>query len=430
MKQGKQRGIMNQNKKWGWGLGLLMMIAGSLAMANGFRNPPAGAEVLGRVGGKIAQVDDASAVEHNPANLTEIRDAQVMGAATLIDTSTKFHSPMGAASTKDDWKFLPNLFVALPSSNHNFTAGLGITTPFGQSTVWDKTGAFRYTAPYSAELTLINVNPSIATKLGDKVSVAAGLDVYMSRLDIKQVLPWSLLTKGAIPDGTAHLQGDGAGVGGNAAVTYHPTKSQSLALTYRSPVKVNYNGDGEFSGAQAMGMSPSSDFDSAIEFPAIIGFGYGIELTDTVRLEADVEWVEFSRYDSLSLDAGNSNPLLNGTTAPNPRAPLVVRQNWKDAWTLGLGADWKATESLTLRAGYIFLQSPVPEEALAPTLPDADQHVFTVGAGIHRGRNRLDVAYGYSLIGDRQVAQNQNPAYNGTYETTSQIMSVSYGRSF
>lgn len=421
---------MNQDRSWGWILGLSLIMAGTCTMANGFRNPPAGAEALGRVGGKIAQIDDASAVEHNPANLTGIQEVQVLGAVTIIDTSTKFNSPMGTAVTEDSWKLLPNLFVALPSSNHNFTAGLGITTPFGQSTVWDKSSAFRYSAPYSAELTVINVNPTVATKLSDQISVAVGLDVYMSRLDMKQVLPWSLLTGGAMPDGTAHLQGDGTGLGGNAAVTYRPTKAQTLALTYRSPVKVDYEGDSEFSGAQAVGLNPSSDFESSIDFPTIIGFGYGVELTDTIRVEADVEWVEFSRYDSLSLDAGNNNPLVNGPTSPKPTAPAVIRQNWKDAWTFGLGADWKATEALTLRAGYIYLQSPVPEETLAPTLPDASRQVFTIGAGLHYGLNRLDLAYGYSLIGDRDVAQNQNPAYNGTYETTSHLMSVSYGRLF
>lgn len=426
--------LMKQATMFGFGVGLALVCAGSVVLANGFRNPPAGAEALGRAGGKIAQVDDASAVEHNPANLTEIKNPQAMVSLTVIDTSTDFRSPMGTASTKDSWKFLPDVFAVLPTANPNVTAGLGVTTPFGQSTVWEQTGAFRYTAPYSAELTVINVNPTIAAKLNDQISVGAGLDVYMSRLDLKQVMPWSMLTGVPMPDGVAHLQGDGSGVGGNAAVTYHPTKAQAIALTYRSPITVDYSGDSEFSGfpagARALGLTPSSDFDSSIEFPTIIGLGYGIELSETVRVEADVEWVEFSRYDSLSLDSANNNALLNGPGSPNPMAPMTVRQNWKDAWTFGAGADWKATRDLTLRAGYMFLQSPVPGETLAPTLPDADQHVFTVGAGLHRGANRLDVAYGYSLIGDRDVNNNQNPAYNGTYETTSHLMSVSYGRSF
>lgn len=416
--------------RMGWGLGCLLVMAGTVVWANGFRNPPAGGEAFGRVGGKVAQIEDASAVEHNPANLTGIKEAGVMGAVTFINTGTDFHSPMGKATTKDDWKFLPSLFAVLPSAKADYVFGMGVTTPFGQSTVWDKEGVFRYAAPYSAELTVINVNPTVAAKLDDRISVAAGLDVFMSRLDIKQMLPWSQLTAGAVPDGAAHLQGDGAGVGGNAAISYRLTQAQTLALTYRSPVKVDYEGDSDFSGAQVVGLNPSSDFDASVEFPTIVGLGYGIDLTRGVRVGADIEWIEFSRYDSLSLDAGNNNPLVNSPAAANPRAPLVIRQNWKDIWTFGLGTDWKVSQVLTLRAGYIYLPSPIPEETLAPTLPDADRHVFTLGTGIRRGLNRLDMAYGYSLIPDRDVERNQNPAYSGTYETTSHLMSVSYGRSF
>lgn len=425
---------MKKSKSSGWLVGVSLMCAGSCVWANGFRNPPAGAEALARGGAKIAQADDPSAVEHNPAAMTELKKPEAMAALTIINTHTDFESPMGSASTRDSWKYLPNLFAVLPSENNSLAFGLGVTTPFGQSTVWNQDGAFRYTAPYSAELTVINVNPALALKVNDQFSVAAGLDVYLSRLDIKQIMPWSMLTGVRMPDGTVHLEGDGAGVGANAAVMYHPTKAQSLALTVRSPVKVDYSGSSEFegfpAGAQALGLSPSSDFDSSIEFPMILGLGYGIALTDTLRIEADVEWVQFSRYDSLSLDAANNNPLLNGPAARNPLAPMVVNQNWKDTWTFGCGADWKVTTDLTLRAGYIFLESPVPDETLAPTLPDTSRHVLSLGAGWHHGPNRIDLAYGYSVIPDREVTRDQNPAYNGTYESNSHLMSVSYGYSF
>ena len=402
----------------------------STMLASGFRNPPAGADALGRTGGKIALSDGVSSVEHNPANMVEIEKASAGVSLTVINTGTEFTSPFGSATTEDEWKYLPNVFGVLPSENHQYAVGLGVTTPFGQSTVWDQSGAFHYTAPYSAELIVVNVNPSIAVKLCDAVSVAAGLDVYMTQLELKQAIPWSYLTGLALPDGVAHLKGDGQGVGGNAAITYHLTKAQSLALTYRSPVTVDLSGDSEFSGAEMLGMSSSGDFESSMEFPAMVGLGYGIELTDTIRIGADVEWIEFSRYDSLTLDAGASNPLLNGSSAQNPMAPLVLPQNWKDTWNFGVGGDWKATESLTLRAGYIYLESPVPDETLAPTLPDASRHVVTVGAGIKRGAHVIDLAYGYSFFPDRTVTSDQNPAYDGTYETTSHLMSISYGYSF
>jgi long-subunit fatty acid transport protein len=42
----------------------------------------------------------------------------------------------------------------------------------------------------------------------------------------------------------------------------------------------------------------------------------------------------------------------------------------------------------------------------------------------------VDVAYGLSIIDDRKITSNQNPAFNGKYETSSHIVSVSYGYSF
>ena len=411
------------------------MVLAMVAAANGFRNPPEGAAAMGRSGGKLVLTDDASAVAHNPANLTEVKAPEAIVSLTMVDTETEFISPAGKASTDDNWKFLPNLFVAMPLENKDYVVGLGVTTPFGQSTVWDDNGPLRYAWPYFVEMKLMNVNPTLAVKLSDSLSVAAGLDVYWSELDIKQRVPWAMLTGNPMAaDGVAHLQGQGQGVGGNAALTYRPAKGHAIALTYRSPVKVDYDGDCDVSGmppgAEGQGMSGSSDFDTSIEFPTVVGLGYGIDVSETVRIEADVEWVEFSRYDTLTLDAGRNNALLNQPGSQDPGAPANVRQNWKDTWTYGVGADWKVCPELTLRTGYIYLQSPVPDETVSPTLPDADRHVVTIGAGLHRGQQRIDVAYGYSFIADRDVSNNQNPAYSGTYETSSHLMSVAYGCSF
>jgi long-chain fatty acid transport protein len=418
--------------------GLMVVLVCGVAMmgyANGFRNPPEGGAALGKLGGKVALSDDAAAVAHNPANLTELKEAEVQASVTLINTETKYSSPMGSATTEDAWKYLPNLFYASPIKDTRYAVGFGVTTPFGQSTVWDKESVFRYSAPYFAEMKTINMNPTLAAKVNDKVSVAAGLDVYWSSLDLKQVFPWKMVTKNPMsPDGEVRMQGSGVGIGGNAAVTFRPAPCHIVALTYRSPVTVDYEGDTDFTGfppgAEAMGISAESDFDASIEFPAVAALGYAVKITDTVRVEVDVEWVQFSKYDELSLDAGQNNPLIQRPGSVNPMAPVVVPQKWDDTWTYGLGAEWDVRSDLTLRAGYIFLESPVPEETLAPTLPDADRHVISVGAGLHRNGHRLDVAYGYSVIGDRDISPEKNPAYAGTYETRSHLMSVSYGYSF
>ncbi len=405
------------------------------AVASGFRNPPEGAAALALGGGKVALTEDASVVSHNPASLADFKQNQILPTVTFIHTETEFTSPVGAAETDDPWKVLPNLYVAWPIKDSRYVAGLGVTTPYGQSTKWDEDGAFRYSAPYSAELTVVNVNPTLAARVNERVAVGVGADVYWSQVSLKQRMPWSMLTGSPLSaDGVIHAEGEGMAVGANAAVSVKVTDKQTVSLTYRCPFSVDYEGDVDVSqmpaGAQALGLSPSSDFDTTVDFPAVAALSYAIKMTDTVRVGADVEWIQFSRYENLVLDAGKNNILLNGPGAANPMAPAAMPQDWDDTWTAGVGADWRVAPNVTLRAGYIHLQSPIPDETLAPSLPDATRDVVSVGFGYTHGRQTLDLAYGYSIIPTREIRTDVNPAYNGDYETSSHLMSVSYGYAF
>lgn len=416
-------------------------MAGSLAvvgmvcqpcLANGFRNPPEGAAALGHNGGKLTLTEDASAVSHNPANLASMKEGQVLPSVTVIDSETDFTSAMGTAETEDPWKVLPNIFAAWPLENTRYVAGIGVTTPFGQSTTWKDGGVLHYSAPHFAEMKLVNVNPTLAARLNDRIAVGVGADAYWSQLRMKQWVPWAAMTGDpSSPDGELSVDGSGMAVGANAAVSVKVTANQTLALTYRSPFTVDYEGDTEVSRmpapARMAGLSPTSDFDTSIDFPAVVAVGYGVKVSDTVRVGAEFEWAQFSTYDRLEIDTHNNNALANPSGAPTP---ATIPQNWDDAWTAGAGVDWAVAPSLTFRAGYIYLKSPVPEETLAPTLPDISRHVVSVGLGVRRGGNTLDLAYGYSIIPDREVDASLNPAYNGEYETSSHLFGVSYGHTF
>ncbi|MFH0953000.1 MAG: TonB-dependent receptor [Verrucomicrobiota bacterium] len=409
---------------------VLTLVLSVEVLAQGFRNPPEGAAALGKAGGKIVFVDDATAISHNPANLADLREPQALAALTILNAKTEYTAPGGQkADTEDPWKFLPNLYGVWPGASGKLVAGIGITTPFGQSTEWSKTGAFRYTAPYFAQLRAVNFNPTVAAKLGDSVSLGVGADVLWSDLNLKQVFPWSAVAGPAAPDGEAKFSGDGVGFGGNIGLTWQMAEKHRLALTYRSPVSVDYEGDFKISGTPAVAFLPPplravtarSDFDAEIKFPAVAALGYGIQATDQLRCEANVEWIEFSSYDTLALDAGNNNVLLPSATIP---------QDWKDVWTFGAGADWQVNPNLVLRAGYLFIESPIPDDTLSPTLPDVDRHALSVGISCRQGAHTLDIAYVYSLFDKREIRDNQNPAYNGEYDISSHILGASWSYVF
>lgn len=409
------------------------------ALAEGFRNPPAGTFSLGRAGGRIAHIDDATATTQNPANLTQLTATDIQITPSVIYMSVDFTSTTGqTATTENPWKGLVNGYFVVPLEESNITLGLGLTSPFGLSVDWDDdassafapgTGVLRYTSPYYSELMTANFNPTVAFKLSEQLSLGIGVDVMWSRLTLKQFYPWAIFpgSSGTEPDGTLKGEGDGVGVGGNLGLTWKINDKHTVAVTYRSQMDVDYSGQTTINNitptAALAGATSQSDFGTDIAFPNMVALGYGIQLTDQIRLEADVEWIQFSRFKSLNIDTGNNNLLL-------PPASRNIPENWKDTFTAGIGGDWAFAEHWVLRAGYQFYQSPVPDSTFSPAIPDANQNVVTIGVGYHGKHNSFELAYGADFYAERRISNSYNPAFNGDYGITVHLMSFSYRYTF
>ena len=395
------------------------------ARADGFRNPPEGEWALGRIGGKVAQVDDASAVSHNPANLVDLEGNSYIASLTLGYSKKEYEGPDGTkAESTDNWGYLPNLYSAWIIEPKKIVAGIGLTTPYGRSTTYEKDSVFRYTAPYFSELRGINLNPTLALRVRDNLSVGFGVDILYSDLSLSQVYPWSAATGDpSAPDGVTRFEGDGVALSGNAGVSWDVTGEQRLALTYRTSPHVYYEGDFTVSSVPPglPGVTERSSFETDIAFPAVLAFGYGIELNEKVRVEADVEWVEHSVFSSLPLDVGSNQALL-------PYDQLEA--DWEDTWTFGFGGDWKFAPNWVARAGYMYLESPVTEETLTPSVAEEDQSVVSVGLGYEKEGRRIDLAYAYGIFDGREVQDNLNPAYNGDYDFEAHLFGVSYGQTY
>lgn len=406
-----------------WLCACLIGVASPL-FANGFRNPPDGAAALARAGGRIAFIDDASAITHNPANLVELERFQVLQSLTLgyspheVDLDNGQHE-----ATDDNLKTLPNLYLAGPIGNGQ-AVGIAITTPYGQSTVWPKDGAFHYTAPYFAQMRLVNINPTYARRITDTLSIGVGVDVFISDIIFKQYFPWSQVTMNPdAPDGNMEFHAHGWGIGANAGATWQFLPRHRLALTWRSPVTIDYEGDMQIDNIPAgiPGVQNHAKFESSITFPQSVTLGYGWQATDKFSLSSDIEWIEFSSFDKLPLDVDANSALL-----PGP----ALTQDWNDIFTFGLAGEYRFNPTWSLRGSWNYLPSPIPDHAHAPTILDADRNVFSIGVGWKHGRHSVDVAYAYSLFGDREVHNNNNSAYNGDYDLDAHLLQLSYGWSF
>jgi len=380
-------------------------------VADGFRNPPDGAAAMGRGGMRLTQGEDPSAINNNPANLMDLDEACVMPSVTIGYARTEYTSPQGISEeTEAPWRMLPSVYAAWPDKDGRYAFGIGINVPYGQSTEWDSTGVFQYRAAHFAQMSTVNVTPTMAAKLSESVSVGVGVNLMWSRLELSQRIPPSV----AGPASEVSFDGDGYGIGAKAGLTWNVTDKQRIAMTYQSPVDINYEGDSTMTTIPAT-MAYGGDFETELQFPSAVGLGYGIHVTERLRVEANLEWVEHSRNEQITIDTGTST---------------VIPQNWDDVWVVGLGADLQLTDGCILRAGWQRMPTPVPAQTLMPTLPEGDNNIFGVGLGFRGEANTLDLAYVMSVFEDRTVANNLNPAVNGECQFESHLLLVSYTRAF
>jgi long-chain fatty acid transport protein len=393
---------------------VLMLCLG--AHADGFRNPPDTAAALGKAGKTIVWVDDASAVFYNPANLTDVSTRQLQLSGLLGYSSAEYSGAAGDTETESPWALLPGLALAWPLPRQDMSFGLGVHVPYGRQTCWDERGLFRYSAPSESKMSVVDITPALAWRPVDNLSIGAGLDLYYGQLSFRQYLPWP----GG--EGKATAEADGWAMGANAGVSWRPTPRQRLALTCRLPFDLDFEGDLD---VEATGMGSSkSDLRTTFSFPTIVALGYGFQVTEDLRVEADVEWLEFSRYETLELDAGTNQPLLE------QMGMASTAQDWKDTWTAGVSAEWRFAKNWTLRSGYLYLESPIPDTTFSPAMLDQSQSVVSLGLGFHTGRHTVDLAYALGLFPTREVRGNQNPAYNGDYDFAGHLAALSYTIAF
>ena len=408
---------------------LIVMASCTLAaLADGFRNPPEGGAALGRAGTRLTQGDDPSAISHNPANILDLTGVSVMPSVTIGYGKKEYTAVDGISDkTSQPWHYMPSVYGVW--SRGDVAVGLGVSTPFGQANEWEENGILQ---PYYSSVRSVNANPTVALKLGKHLMAGAGVDILWSEVELRQSL-----ANPAMPGdfNRMTLKGDGYGFGANVGLTWLITDKQRMSVVYRAPISVDC--DGDFSLEKPLPLPPplasmlssSGDFESKLEFPTVVAAGYGIRVLDALRIEADVEWIEHSRYDEAKVDLGQNNPLIHidQLIAPAPMVnfdPLTVRQDWQDTWTFSLGADWDMTPNWTLRGGFTWLPTPVPDETINSSTAESDQSLCAIGLGFHTGSQRLDVAYAPAFARDRKDAAG------GTYEFTSHLMAASYSVMF
>lgn len=357
--------------------------------------------------GAAATAEDASTIYFNPAGMTYLPGTQLSVVAHVIRTSAElsdngsvagFGKPLnGNGGDLGDWALLPNLSLSKAISP-NVWLGLSISAPFGLKTEYDPTWLGRFQA-IKSEIKTVNINPSIAFKVNDALSLGAGVSAMRTAATLTRAVNFGVAGEGAVG-----VQGDSWGYGFNLGAIYQITPDTRLGLAYRSKVNQTLKGEVTFTRPAAIpaAAAPDGGISAGATLPENVSLSAFTKANDQWDLMADVTWTRWSRFKELRI-IRDTGALLQ-----------LTPENWENTLRFSIGANYRYNENLKLRAGAAYDQEAMPDQFRTARIPGNDRTWLSLGAQYRVSDNSVvDVAYSHLFIKDAPIDDNQTATFNG-----------------
>jgi long-chain fatty acid transport protein len=385
---------------------VVFLLAHVCAYAVGFRDPNQDPEGIARGNAFVATADNASAIYYNPAGITQLDGQQAHVGLYVISADTKFTSPSGVTAETDTTpQPVPQLYYANSLKSLPLSFGLGVYAPYGLSLDWGNNTPFR-TVAEKGTLLYLCVNPVIAWKIVDSLSIAVGPTLNYSQAELKQgFLPFN-------PNDQFRVKGDGFAPGFNAGLRWQPHPMVSFGINYRSSTTVDYNGTSQTTPPGPFPYYPQTDTRGSIHFPQFVATGISFRPTKNWNFEVDVDWTD---WDSVKQIVFKGTPLGD--------IPLVL--NYRSSFMYEFGVTRQLGKGYFVSVGYIYSENSSPDKNFNPLIPDSNLQLGSIGVG-HHG-TRWDWAFGYHFAynAGRDVQGNVNPLVDGTYRTFNNAVDAS-----
>lgn len=429
---------------------LSSVVACSLVMAAGYKIPETSTNSVALSGANIAHSKGADAAYDNPANMVFMENKNHMEANLMyLNTSATNYKGTVSGTTQYDLDakeqdfLIPSLHYVSPSLGESGArVGLSVVVPGGLTREW--TNGPAKTVAEEFTLQTVELNPTAAFKLSEKVGVAVGFRVVHTSGVVKSdgvagvPLPTPPFPSNSFSSSQImrDMTGDALDFGYNLALAYKPTNNLSIGLTYRSQVDLDVEGDAKLSSSNVVNpYQPTTTLIAAgsynggasvsVPLPASLNAAIAYTFPTKTTIEFVYEKTYWSGYKNLDFnyDVAITNPVLSNAFDAS------IAKNWRDteAYRIGVTQD---LDTLTLMAGFVLDGTAVPDETFNFESPGSKSMAFSFG-----GRYKIDESFDVGLAGlysmkeDREVSnldRNGNPYINGEF-TNSNVIIISAG---
>lgn len=260
-----------------------------------------------------------------------------------------------------------------------------------------------------SELGVGRLMAPIAYNVNDKLTIAGSLDFVWAMLDLKMAMPIAnmagLITPTGAGNGTltgalnalalggydnARLdfsdgndytgKARGYGFAGKLGFAYKLSPMVSIGGTYHTKTNLGDLETGTTGASMIVtdtGGNPTQTVPGKIsvrdfQWPETYGIGVSIQATPSLLVAADykrINWKDVMKNFTMTYSAlGDS-------------ITFALPQNWDDQNVFQIGLSYKATGSLTLRAGVSLSDNPIPDATMHYLFPAIEKNHYTAGLG-------------------------------------------------
>jgi long-chain fatty acid transport protein len=403
--------------------------------------------------GAAAAAEDAGTIYFNPAGMTNLpKGHNISLSGTLLNRTIDFKNkgsnvnpllgpgvaffplPTGDGGDAGGLALLPAGYWAYGISP-NLSVGVGVGPTFGNKTEYQFDFIGR-NAGYFFEMEQININPSIAYKLNDMVSIGGGINFAHNESTFKQGVPLVRVAVGYQPNNFLKVNAEDWAIGFNLGATFQLSPATRIGLAYRSELEFDMEGKQkyQFPTPGIVGVVPAlanQDVKANLKTPANFSIAASHKPSDKLELLADVTWTDWSVVKALNLKNKQSGVPLH-----------QLSYNFEDTYRVGLGASYQYNEQVKTRFGIAYDKTPVQHnEDRTMTLPDSDRIWLSFGVKYSLSKvSSIDLGYSHIFFDDAKTAravttgfpgpQTLRQTIRGSFDTTADILSAQYNHTF
>lgn len=337
------------------------LVATEAAATEGYFQNATGARSKGMAGAGVANSKDATALTLNPAGLVHA-GRQFNGSVSLFMPFRGYKNPVQSQKSKANIFAVPNMAYSQPYDDTT-TWGISLSGNGGMNTTFKSPGPFGG-GKTGIDLTQVNISAGFGKQLGKYFSFGIAPILAIQRFKAEGLGAFALAS---VRPGNLTNRGYSYSVGGGVrfGVEFQPQDNIRIGASYQSRLLMSRFK--KYSGLFAN----KGDFD----IPSNFQVGVAFDVSPALTLMIDYRYINYSEVGAIANSINNLG--AGGLLGSSNGAGF----GWKDVQTIKIGAEYQATDALTVRAGYSYNTNPIPKNEILFNIlaPAVVKHHITAG---------------------------------------------------